>query len=114
VNRPAPPEAREELIAMYATVRRYVGNEDLADQLKGRRDEVKALIEDVPGFVAYYLIKADDGAVSITVCQDRSGAEESNSVAASWLRENMPEVAPSPPEVSAGEVVIQSGHLAAV
>jgi hypothetical protein len=99
---------------MYATVRRYVGNADLADQLAGRRNEIKALIEDVPGFVAYYLLQADDGTVSITVCQDRSGAEESNSVAANWLKENMPDVAASSPEVSAGEVVIQSGHLAAV
>jgi hypothetical protein len=37
-------EVKEELIAMYATVRRYVGNAALADQLADRSDEVKALI----------------------------------------------------------------------
>jgi hypothetical protein len=44
------------------------------------------------------------------VCQDRSETEESNRVAASWLKENMPEVPASPPEISGGEVVIQTGN----
>ena len=94
---------------MHATVRRYVGNAELADQLAGRHDEIKALIEGVSGVVAYYLFKADDGTVSVTVCQDQSGTEESNQVAANWLSENMPEVAASPPEISAGEILIQAG-----
>ena len=80
---------------------------ELADQLADRRDEIKALIEGVSGFVAYYLFKTDEGTVSVTVCQDRSGTEEINRMAANWLRRTCPRLA-SPPEIS-GEVVIQTG-----
>jgi hypothetical protein len=91
---------------MHANIRRYVGNARLADELVARQDEVKSLISGVPGFRAYYLIRAGNDTVSVTVCDDEAGTQRSNGVAASWLRENMPEIAPSPPEISAGEVVI--------
>jgi hypothetical protein len=68
--------------------------------------EVVALISGVSGLRGYYLIRAGDDTVSVTVCDDEAGAQESNAVAAGWIRENMPEVASSPPEISAGEVVI--------
>jgi hypothetical protein len=98
---------------MYATIRRYVGNTTLADQLAARSDEVKAVIEPVEGFRAYYLVRAPDGAASITVCDDQAGAEESNRRAADWIRENMPEVAAAPPEISAGEIVFSTAAMAA-
>jgi hypothetical protein len=91
---------------MYATIRRYIGNSTLADQLAARSDEVKALIEPIEGFRAYYMVRATDGAASITVCEDQAGADESNRRAAEWIQQNMPEIAVAPPEVSAGDVVI--------
>jgi hypothetical protein len=90
---------------MYVSIRRYVGNNKLADQLAERNDEVKSLMEAVRGFNAYYLVRADEGAASITVCDDQRGAEESNRVASDWIRQNMPDIAASPPEITAGEVV---------
>ena len=93
---------------MYATIRRYVGNPGLADELAARRDEVKAGIEPVQGFRKYFLIKSGDGTASITICDDEAGAEESNRAAAAWIKENMPEVATSPPEITAGEVVFST------
>ena len=97
---------------MYATIRRYVGNTTFADALAARSDEVKAIIEPVDGFRAYYLVRAGDGAASITVCDDQAGAEESNKRAAEWIKENMPEVAAAPPEISAGEVVVSLAAMA--
>jgi hypothetical protein len=91
---------------VYATIRRYSGNADLANQLAARKDEVIALISGVPGYRAYYLVQAGDDTISVTVCDDESGTQRSNEVAAGWIRENMPEAASSPPEVSAGEVVL--------
>jgi hypothetical protein len=93
---------------MYVTIRRYVGNSALADQLAARSDDIKSVIEPVPGFQSYYLVRADDGAASITVCDDQAGAEESNRAAAEWIKQNMPEAAASPPQVSAGEVVFST------
>jgi hypothetical protein len=43
---------------------------------------------------------------SLTVCEDQAGSGESNKVAASWLAENLPQLVPSPPEISGGEVKI--------
>jgi heme-degrading monooxygenase HmoA len=94
---------------MYASVRNYVGGEGLVDELIDREGEVRSLIEGIPGFRAYYLIRTDKGdAVSVSVYDDRSGAEESNRAAAEWIRGNLPDISLSAPQVSAGEVVIQA------
>lgn len=37
---------------MYASIRRYGGNTDLADQLAARADDVKAVISGIAGFHA--------------------------------------------------------------
>jgi hypothetical protein len=93
---------------MYATVRMYRGNTELADRLAERADEVRQLMEGIPGFRSYQMIRGDAGSASVTVCDDRAGAEESTRMAAEWLRENMPDVAASPPAVTSGEVVIET------
>ena len=93
---------------MYATVRSY-SDPGLAAALAARGDEVRALIRDVAGFRAYYLVEADSGTVSVTVCDDQAGAEESNRVAADWLKSNMPELgAAAAPTVAAGTVVLDA------
>jgi hypothetical protein len=38
--------------------------------------------------------------------EDRAGAEESNRAAAAWLAENLPDLDIAPPQVTAGEAVI--------
>jgi hypothetical protein len=91
---------------MYATVRNYAGNRELADALLENESEVKRLITGIEGFSAYYLIRTEDGVASVSVYDDKSGADESTRVAAEWLRENVPDVAGSPPQVSSGEVII--------
>jgi len=91
---------------MYASIRRYAGDVALADRLAEHEDEVRALISGIPGFRAYYLVRGDDATTSITICDDRAGAEQSNKVAAGWLRENLSDVTVAPPQVTAGDIVI--------
>ena len=94
---------------MHATVRNYVGGKALIDELMSKEGEVKSLIQGIAGFRAYYLIRTDKGdAVSVSVYENRSGAEESNRAAAEWIRANLPNLSMSAPQVSAGEVVIQA------
>jgi heme-degrading monooxygenase HmoA len=93
---------------MHATMRYYHGNAGLADQLAARADEIRTVIGAVPGFQAYYLVRLDDATVSITVCDDEAGTEESTRAAAEWIRENMPDVAASPPMVSSGLVTMSA------
>jgi hypothetical protein len=71
-----------------------------------RWPSLPGFIRGVPGLHAYYLFRAGNDTVSVTIADDEAGARRSNEVAAAWIRENMPEAAPSSPEISAGEVVI--------
>ncbi len=93
---------------MYATVRTYSGSAELADALVSHEADVKSLISGIDGFKAYYLLRTADGTVSISVYDNEAGASESTSAAANWIRENLPELAGSVPQVSAGEVVISA------
>ena len=91
---------------MYSTIRRYTGNPGLADKLAARRKDIENIIKTAPGFVSYYLLKTADGAISVTVCEDKMGAEKSNQIAADWLKANMAGVVKQAPEIYAGDVVI--------
>jgi hypothetical protein len=95
---------------MFASIRKYVSAPTLADELVKRQDEIKSAFMPVPGLHAYYLIKTGDGAVSLTVCENRSGAEESNRLEATWLKDKLPTFATRPPEITTGELRI---HLSA-
>ena len=90
----------------FASIRKYNGSPLLTDELVKREDDIKSVLRPVRGFHAYYLLKTSDGPVSMTVCEDRIGAEESNQVAATWLKDKLPTFATRPPEIWAGEVRI--------
>jgi hypothetical protein len=93
---------------MYITIRRYAGNAELADQLVAHEEEVSALVSGVPGFHAYFLARSGSDTVTVTVTEGEEGASESSQVAANWLRENLPDVAAAPPEISSGEVLLSA------
>lgn len=89
---------------MFASIRKYNAAPTLADELAKHQDEIKSVLRPIPGFNAYYLIKTNDGAVSFTVCEDRAGADESNRVAAGWLKDKLPTFTSTAPEAWVGEV----------
>ena len=93
---------------MYATVRTYSAGPALADALVSNETDVKHLIREIEGFKAYHLIRTAEGAVSISIYETEAGANESTSAAAAFIRERMPVVAGSTPQVSSGEVVISA------
>ena len=94
---------------MHAVVRNYsgAGAKELFDLLEQRKAEVESLIGAVSGFVAYTLIRTDDGGVSVTVCQDKAGTDESLGVARDWIQQNASDLSTSPPAVSEGTVILQ-------
>jgi heme-degrading monooxygenase HmoA len=91
---------------MYAVIRAYAGNSELADTLAEHEDEVRQLISGINGFKAYYLLKLTEGTSTISVFEDREGAEESSRAAAAWLAENLPDQKVAAPYVTAGEVLV--------
>jgi hypothetical protein len=91
---------------MYAVIRAYPGNSELADALVEREHDVRQLIGGINGFKAYYLLKLTEGTSTVSVFDDREGAEESTRVAASWLAQNLPDLNVEAPYVTAGDVLI--------
>jgi hypothetical protein len=94
---------------MYAVVRQYRGANELFEALARRRADVEEVLRGVPGFVAYTLIRAASGGLSVTLCEDRAGAEASTERAAARVRREVPGASWSPPEVTEGEVLYQLG-----
>ena len=93
---------------MYAVVRSYQDEaSDVVEQLKQREESVKEVMRGIDGFLAYYLIDTQSGGVAtVSVFEDRSGAEESTRAAGKWVRENISDWVPNPPTIHQGEVVI--------
>ncbi len=93
---------------MHAVVRNYsgAGATALFDLLEQRSGEVESLIRGVAGFVGYTLIRTDDGGVTVTVCQDKAGTDESLQLARNWIQENASDLGVSPPTVSEGAAVL--------
>jgi hypothetical protein len=93
---------------MYAVVRTYSGQgaSELFDLLGQREADVKELISGVPGFVTYAALRSGDGGVTVTVCQDKAGTDESSRRAAEWVKENVGATA-DPPAITEGSTVLQ-------
>jgi len=92
---------------MHAIVRTYSGQgaAELFDQLEQKNDEVKELIGGVPGFVSYTALRSGEGGLTVTVCQDKTGTDESSRRAAEWVKENVGATA-NPPVVTEGGTVV--------
>ena len=67
---------------------------------------MKGLISGVPGFVNYVAVRSGDGGVTVTVCEDQDGTDESSRRAAEFVKENLSATA-DPPAITAGDTVPQ-------
>ena len=91
---------------MYATIRRYEGATDPRETGRRVNEGFVPIISQIPGFVALYLVDAGGGVmISTSVFEDQSGAEESNRRAADYVRQNLAQLLPKAPQITAGKVV---------
>lgn len=92
---------------MYVVVRSYTGQgaSDLFDALAEREQDVKELIGGVPGFNRYAAVRSGNGGVTITICDDKDGTDESSRRAAGWVKENV-NVTVDPPAITEGAAVL--------
>jgi len=93
---------------MYASIRRYKTSPGAAAELAQRVNQgFVPIISKAPRFVAYYVVDAgNDVVASVSVFQDQAGAEESNRMAADWVKENIASLLTGPPEITAGAVTV--------
>jgi len=90
---------------MHNTIRRWNGASALIAEIERRPQEVEDIISSTPGFVAYHAVKSGDTLISVTVCQDKAGTDETTRRAAEWVRKNVPADALTglTPEITEGE-----------
>ena len=93
---------------MHTVIRSYSGSGATAlfDMLEERKGEVENLIRAVTGLVSYSLVRTADGGVSVTVCQDKAGTDESLQLAREWIQETGANLDVSPPTVSEGSNIL--------
>jgi hypothetical protein len=93
---------------MYAAIRRGKANPGSLNELARRiQDGMVPTIRNLPGFVAYTFVNlGNDEGIGINVFETQEAAAESNRLAADWVRQNLADIMPGPPETSEGEVLI--------
>jgi hypothetical protein len=81
---------------MHAVIRSYSGSgaKELFELMETRKDEVESVIGVVTGFVSYTAVQTDDGGISVTICQDKAGTDESVEAARNWIAENAADLGP--------------------
>ncbi len=92
---------------MYTVIRQYSGASQMFNQLEARIDDVERVIRGVPGLVSYTLLRTDYGGVSVTVCQDKAGTDESVRLAAEGIGENITAEWLAPPLLFEGNTILQ-------
>jgi hypothetical protein len=64
------------------------------------------MISGVPGFVSFEAFRTESGGVAVTVCQDKTGTDESSRRAAEWVKENVSTTV-DPPAIAEGSTFLQ-------
>ena len=90
---------------MYVTVRRYEGVTDPSEAERLVEEGFIPIISEIPGFVAYYWVDAEDGVmISTSVFEHKEAEEQSNWRAGDFVANNLASLLPNPPQITAGEV----------
>ena len=94
---------------MHGVLRRHTLKPKDVDEVIRRITEGGVpIIKAIPGFVSYAITDAGNGTlVTYSVYESSAGTEESTKKAASWLKENIASMMPTPPQVSTGVVRVR-------
>ena len=97
---------------MDVVVRTYSGqgSKELFSFLEKNKANIEKLMRSVKGFESYTLARSSDSkcALSMTVCQDKAGTEESVRLAKDWISKNAADISAAAPKVSAGSIIIHA------
>ena len=93
---------------MHVVVRSYSGQgaSELFDLLGEREEDVKELISGVPGFVKYAAFRSGAGGMTVTICENKAGTDESSKRAAGWVKDNVTGTI-EPPTITEGSTVLE-------
>jgi len=95
---------------MFAAIRYYQADPPSIDEVVRRvQNDFVPLVRDTQGFVSYFILipsERENEFVSVSVFEDREGAQESNRKAADWVEQNLSELLRPAPEFADGRVVV--------
>ena len=91
---------------MYTSIRRYNVKPNSVKEVIGRAEKgFVPIISQATGFVAYDLVDTgNDTVTTISTFENQGEAENSNKLAAGWVRENLASLVTAPPMISGGMV----------
>ena len=92
----------------YAIIRRYSGLDPRSAEEVARRvnDGLLPIVSQIPGFLAYCALHTGgDVVASVSIFEDRAGAEESTRQAAAWVKQHLASLVPNPAQYTAGRVI---------
>ena len=90
---------------MYLVRRQYRVDPSKMDEIARGVQGLIPILRKAPGFVAYTVAKLPDGVGSLSLFETKAQADESVKLAASYVKEHLAAVLPTPPEVTGGEVL---------
>jgi len=92
---------------MHVSVRRYKDVADLKAFVRDVEIDFVPKLKSLPGFVAYYAVEeGSDSLTTISVFSTAAMAEDSNMVAADWVKNRAPDTPMIPVEVAAGTLAV--------
>jgi hypothetical protein len=85
------------------------GRDRLAEGGAGGQGRLCAYHQRNAGVVSYFILvpsERQEDIVSVSVFEDQQSAEESNTIAAEWVAQNLSELLRSTPEFASGQLVV--------
>jgi hypothetical protein len=81
------------------------GAKELFDLLEKNKADVEKTMKGVKGLESYTLVRTGDGGLSVTVCKDKAGVDDSMKKAKEWIAKNAASTGVAAPKVSEGVVI---------
>jgi hypothetical protein len=91
---------------MHTVIRRYQGVVNVEEVSRRAVEEFAPQLREMPGFQGYWAVDAGGGVLAtITVFESEEAAVDSTAAAATWVQENIPNLVPNAPQVTAGTTI---------
>lgn len=93
---------------MYAVVRHYHFNKEVSEKIdKLVQNLLLPLLKKAQGFISYYWLDTGEGeGASLSVFEDKAGADESIHIAAEFVKEHMADFVMQKTEIIEGPVTV--------
>ncbi len=92
---------------MHISIRRYEQVRSVSEVCRKVTESFVPLLRASPGFIAYYAIDCGGGTMAtVSIFSTEPMALESNEKASVWMKENVADLQPVPPQVTSGAVKV--------